>query len=329
MYFTVDFYLIVVTACLIFFYLSIYLYFPLQPNIIAIGKKALDEHIKSLTTAITRSNEITTNRRVKSDAKGKGAKLNKLDVINDALDVTGSNPCSQVILTDLDFDTELGTLLKQKPRMTELRRRSLKTEHCLQIVMTCDKYDDYDDGNGYDNNDTINTHTAGKYGINNQNNGKYDTIPPNYTQNNYSENYSDNNSSSSVSTETDERTKKIELAYEWQNSPYKIFVENLSVDVSEFDITQSLRNCGEVKATKFIKNDIIGCLNVPLPIVPPTEQDMITPEELYQKFGITTDMRPRYDARGGVRTVLLPKNPLAVISSVRRRPVKKTVVKVS
>jgi hypothetical protein len=54
----------------------------------------------------------------------------------------------------------------------------------------------------------------------------------------------------------------------------------------------------------------------------------LTADELFEKFGIRTDARPRMCVSGGLRNVLLPKNPLAVITSVKRRAIKKTIAQV-
>lgn len=204
------------------------------------------------------------------------ARAHRLDNLNDALLITGSNPDTKKMMYDLNAVTELSSMLKAKPRTFELRRRSLKTEHCLQITMNCDlidiSYDSDSEGgagyggglggggggeggggvvglghsaeNGYDNDEAPPSPIALPLngldsGDSNDNNGKIERIGCVF-----------------YTTPEIEREEKIQDALIWDNAPYKIFMENIAPDVAEHTLTRALRNCGGVNAVKFIRNEV-------------------------------------------------------------------------
>ena len=296
-----------------------------------------------ITQYIEKCNDITRWRREKK-ATAKEVKKNRLfqvDSVAESLEVSGSHPSTADLMADLDVDTELQTLKKKKPRTTELRRRSLTSEHCLQVTMQCVLVDDYtDDSIGYDDgndDDDYSRITSQEVkSIDNDNSGYDDNNNHNYNHNSSNvpvmrrttrinkeyENYLED-----VRNKQEERRKSRKIEDDWQYSPYKIFLENMALDLTEKELIKSLRKCGDVNDVKFFRNNGSGLISSALS--PPTDQEYITAVELFEKFGIKTDTRVRSDGRGGVRSVLLPKNPLAVISSVRRRPVKKVVAKVN
>ena len=315
------------------------------------AEKAKEEQILSLTLAIERCNDITRWRREKKLAakETKIDRRNHVDSIADSLEVSGSHPCSSILMSDFAIDTELETLKKKKPRTTELRRRSLKSEHCLQITLQCDVVEDYSsDTLGYDDDEysvmsSQNTDLISNSYQSDNNNNSSSSSSSRYNRdfdNNFVSSNSNQRDSRNI-VENDQyndedrrkqdraaemRREASEREEEWQNTPYKIFMENMALEVTEDDLSKSLRNCGKVSAILFSRNNGSGLISSAL--APPTDQEYITAADLYNKFGIKSDTRVRSDGKGGVRSVLLPKNPLAVISSVRKRPVKKLVAKV-
>ena len=315
------------------------------------AEKAKEEQIQSLTLAIEKCNDITRWRREKKAAakETKTDRRNHVDSIADSLEVSGSHPSSTLLMSDFSIDTELETLKKKKPRTTELRRRSLKSEHCLQITLKCEVVEDYSgDSLGYDddeytgmtsqytdlrnssyqsdNRSSSSSSSSSRYNRDIDNNAVFSK-----SNHEDGENDVDNDQSTDEDRVKQDRAAKMKkeallLQEEWQNTPYKIFMENMALDVTEEDLSKSLRNCGNVSAILFARNNGSGLISSAL--APPTDQEYITAAELFNKFGIKSDTRVRSDGKGGVRSVLLPKNPLAVISSVRKRPVKKLVAKV-
>ena len=214
------------------------------------AEKAKEEQILSLTLAIERCNDITRWRREKKLAakETKIDRRNHVDSIADSLEVSGSHPCSSILMSDFAIDTELETLKKKKPRTTELRRRSLKSEHCLQITLQCDVVEDYSsDTLGYDddeysvmssqNTDLIsNSYQSDNNNNNSSSSSRYNRdFDNNFVSSNSNQRDSRNIVENDQSNDED-RTKQDRAAEmrreaseredEWQNTPYKIFMEN-------------------------------------------------------------------------------------------------------
>ena len=307
-----------------------------------LGLKTQEDNIVTIVSHIEKIHkQILSKRGKKGGGKELGNKQTKLDFLNEALGLTGSNPATRDMMNDMNADTSLASMVKMKPRTFELRRRSWKTQHCLQISLECERIieeGDYThfvpqlDDNGYDNDETIDIESTPKTRESQQ-----------ITVDTYAADNTDITGSSqspdfshlSIEEITAQRAVEeaenevMRLNNKWKSSSYKVFLENVAPSITEGDLTNALRNCGTVEAVKFFRNDLTGPQIVPVSSfsAPPTEE-ALTALELKEKFGIKTDMRMRNDGKGGLRTVLLPKNPLSVIASVKRRAIKKNVIKV-
>ena len=244
-----------------------------------------------------------------------------MDPLDEAFLVSGSNPGSQDLLDDANIGTELSSLARiMKPRTIELRRRSLKTEHCLQITidvgetMTGDTYGGYDD---FHSTDQHQEQEQGNKG------GMHRTSGEDADGDEASESESESGSyfrtykSMGFPEDTASDT-------EWKSSYYKIFIENISQQLDKEGLARALRKCGDIAHVEFTTCSSDGPASAALG----GEPEPLTAVSLLEKFGIESDARLRTCANGGKRCVLLPKNPLAVITSVKLKPVKKTLVKV-
>lgn len=232
-------------------------------------------------------------------------KLTPVDPLDEAFLVSGSNPGSQKVLDDACIGTELSSLAKiVMPRTVELRRRSLKTEHCLQITIDVGEPMMEDTYGGYDDH---------------QNNTEQDQEIEQEQGNIFS---ARGQAESKSGSPADYEKSEIEEA--WSSSFYKIFIENISQEIDKEGLANALRKCGPVSHIEFMRCNSDGPASAALG----GEQEPLTATSLLEKFGIESDARLRTCANGSLRRVLLPKNPLAVITSVKLKPVKKTLVKV-
>ena len=229
--------------------------------------------------------------------------IEDIDPLTEAYLVSGSNPSTKDLLSDLQVDTELSVMMRgQIPaRTVELRRRSLKSEHCLQITLEC-RIQDSREGHYQ----SVHQSFGAQGGLDAA--GGYDDFSTPAQELDVK-----------VDNETDLTTED-----EWHNSPYKIFIDNIAPDVADSDLIHALRHGGAAKSVRFMKSSQGSILSAPLS----RDSVPLTADALYEKFGIRTDARPRICGNGELRNVLLPKNPLAVITAVKRRAIKKTIAQV-
>ena len=255
--------------------------------------------------------------------------VDDIDPLSEAYLVSGSNPSTKEMLTDLEVDTELSIMMKGKvpARTVELRRRTLKTEHCLQITLECQTED-----RGRQDDHILHENFERRGGPDFS--GGYDDFSSPPPAAGLSAAYdwqeqTDVNWQNLAESQKREKEKPVKLHVsdaEWCNSPYKIFIDNIAPDVSDSDLINALRLCGTAKSVRFMKTSSGGILSSPPPLL--MERPPLTADKLYEKFGIRTDARPRMCMNGLLRNVVLPKNPLAVITSVKRRAIKKTIAQV-
>jgi hypothetical protein len=317
----------------------------MQPNLITDGNAALEGYIDTLTKQIEACNAVTLLRRTRNVKKIFGRKhvVDDVDPMAEAYLVSGSNPSTKDLLCDMQVETELSMHMEGKvpARTVELRRRTLKLEHCLQITLECQtldsRYEDYesayhyhqirgspDVNGGYDDFSTPTPPVASPPAFDwsmstNPNPERPDWLTMNEPEKLESE--------SPVKPEILESLLEVTSEAEWNHSPHKIFIDNIGPGVTDSDLIHALRLCGKAKSVRFMKTDSGGGI---LSAPPPMTKDRVplTADELFEKFGIRTDARPRMCVSGGLRNVLLPKNPLAVITSVKRRAIKKTIAQV-
>ena len=291
-----------------------------QKPVLAAGSQAQKALIDKIEQYIEDAVKVTAMRNIKMEVKEvKVQSMQSVDPLDEAFLVSGSNPGSQKVLDDANIGTELSTLARiMKPRTVELRRRSLKTEHCLQITidvgetMVDDAYGGYDD---FQSNADQRQEEGNEGGIHNTSN-EYGSDNDEGSQSG-SQSYLRNDMSNGFPEDTESDTQ-------WKSSYFKIFIENISQELDKNTLTNALRKCGTIAHVEFIKCDSDGPASSALG----GEAEPLTAVSLLEKFGIESDARLRACPGGKQRCVLLPKNPLAVITSVKLKPVKKTLVKV-
>jgi hypothetical protein len=320
----------------------------MQLNLITDGNAALEGYIVTLTKQIEACNAVTLLRRTRNVKKLFGRKhvVDSIDPMAEAYLVSGSNPTTKDLLHDMHVETELSMHMEGKvpARTVELRRRTLKLEHCLQITLECQtldsRYEDYeshyhnheslggpDADGGYDDFSTPTRLVAAPPSFDWSVSANPNPEKPDWLTMNGPEKL-ESMSAVESRVETDLSQSPLEATEaEWNYSPHKIFIDNIGPGVTDSDLIHALRLCGKAKSVRFMKTDSGGGI---LSAPPPMTKDRVplTADELFEKFGIRTDARPRMCVSGGLRNVLLPKNPLAVITSVKRRAIKKTIAQV-
>lgn len=268
------------------------------------------EFIQVIADAIEACNSTTEWRRQRHLLK---TSKKKADPHQDAYLVSGSNPSSGSMLDDMQFTTELSLRTqrhKPKPKLIEARRRSLRAEHCLQITLDISEGDIYHDsfeddyGSGYDDS-TISTLDDRA------------VSQPATASHTESE------------TLTQEQIQAQEAA-EWTATPYKVYMENMAPEISETVLKHALRYCGPVNGVKFMRSYSSSRVSTALSASSPI---ILSSETLLEKFGIKSEARESKAAlaneeKGHSKSFVLPKNPLAVLASVKRRVIKKSIITV-
>jgi hypothetical protein len=270
------------------------------------------EFIQVLADAIEACNSTTEWRRQRHALKNS---KKKADPHTDAYLVSGSNPSSGSMLDDMQFTTELSLRTqrhKPKPKLIEARRRSLRAEHCLQITLDISEgemyHDSFEDdyGSGYDDS-TIST---------------FDDRA-----------VSQPATASYTDTETQELTQEqgqAQEAAEWAATPYKVYMENMAPEITDTVLKHALRYCGPVNGVKFMRSYSSSRVSTALSASNPI---ILSSETLLEKFGIKSEARESKAAlaneeKGHSKSFVLPKNPLAVLASVKRRVIKKSIITV-
>ena len=268
------------------------------------------QFVKVLSEAIEFCNSNTEWRRERNALKGLTKR--KPDPHTDAYLVSGSNPSSSSMLNDMEFTTqlsmrnELSQRHEPKPKVIEARRRSLKAEHCLQVTLDITENERY-------HND-------------------YDISEERHLRNTYSNSYDDGPSSIlDYRAEREQASSSHSSSDELQQTPYKVYMENVTPEITATVLTQALRYCGTVNDVKFMRSSanetVSSALGAENPVV-------LSSDTLLEKFGIKAEARESKAAaineeKGISKGFVMPKNPLAVLASVKRRIIKKKIVTVS
>jgi hypothetical protein len=272
------------------------------------------EFIQVLADAIEACNSTTEWRRQRHALKNS---KKKADPHTDAYLVSGSNPSSGSMLDDMQFTTELSLRTrthKPKPKLIEARRRSLRAEHCLQITLDISEGEIYNDsfdddyGTGYDDS-TIST---------------FDDIAVSQPA---TASYTD--TQTVTETLTKEQIQAQESA-DWAATPYKVYMENMAPEITDTVLKHALRYCGPVNGVKFMRSYSSSRVSTALSASNPI---ILSSETLLEKFGIKSEARESKAAlaneeKGHSKSYVLPKNPLAVLASVKRRVIKKSIITV-
>ena len=237
----------------------------------------------------------------------KEALLRKVDPHTDAYLVSGSNPSSNIMLTDMEFTTQLSLRQEQvqlhepKPKVIEPRRRSLKAEHCLQVTLDVSEYQ--------------------------SNRNDYDMTDDDRLNDVYVSGY--DNGSADDSAGATSSSQPVPDA--WLETRYKVFMGNMSPNTSPEVVKRALRFCGVVNDVRFMRMDATETISTALGADNP---QVLSSETLLEKFGIKADVRESKAAavneeKGVAKGFVMPKNPLAVLASVKRRVIKKKIAMVS
>lgn len=244
----------------------------------------------------------------------KEALQRKADPHNDAYLVSGSNPSSNAMLTDMEFTTQLSLRQEQvhlhepKPKVIEPRRRSLKAEHCLQVTLDVSEYQ--------------------------SNRNDYDMTDDDRLNDVYMSGY-DNGSASDADAGAGAGAGAISSSQPvpdaWLETRYKVFMENMAPNIAPEVLIKALRFCGVVNDVRFMRMDATETISTALGADNP---QVLSSETLLEKFGIKADVRESKTAavneeKGVAKGFVMPKNPLAVLASVKRRIIKRKIATVS
>jgi hypothetical protein len=272
------------------------------------------EFIQVLADAIEACNSTTEWRRQRHALKNS---KKKADPHTDAYLVSGSNPSSGSMLDDMEFTTELSLRTQRhqpKPKLVTARRRSLRAEHCLQITLDISEgeiyHDNFEDdyGSGYDDS-TISTF---------DDRAVSQPATASYTD-----------TETQTETLTQEQMQATE-ATEWAGTPYKVYMENMAPEITDTVLKHALRYCGPVNGVKFMRSYSSSRVSTALSTSNPI---ILSRETLLEKFGIKSEVREfkaalANEEKGYSKSFVLPKNPLAVLASVKRRVIKKSIITV-